>query len=52
MPTYTPELKDININSSAAELRNYTLAFVSVSSTPLVHTVSFLIRKHLDTIQS
>jgi hypothetical protein len=29
MATYAPELKDIDINSSAAELRNYTLAFVS-----------------------
>ena len=29
MTTYNPEPKDININSSAAVLRNYTLAFVS-----------------------
>jgi uncharacterized protein YjbI with pentapeptide repeats len=29
MATYAPELKDIDINSSAAELRSYTLAFVS-----------------------
>jgi hypothetical protein len=29
MTAYNPEPKDININSSAAELRNYTLAFVS-----------------------
>jgi uncharacterized protein YjbI with pentapeptide repeats len=29
MTVYNPEPKDIDINSSAAELRNYTLAFVS-----------------------
>jgi hypothetical protein len=29
MTAYNPEPQDIDINSSAAELRNYTLAFVS-----------------------
>jgi hypothetical protein len=40
MASYNPEPKDININSSAAELRNYTLAFVSFLLYVLITAVS------------